>query len=204
MKKYYVDWNRTLKKYETREVDVIDEKEETITFKYGNEVITKNKVEVFDTREYADIIRKERKTSKFFKNQRLKGKGRYYTCPCCGRKIRKEEVTIDHKIPKRYFQQLAKDKYNVEDLRLVEELWKQCWNYNNLQLICRDCNQRKGSSRHMLERYIAIKSYNHKKYESVNRGCRKVRIVNNNLISKDLEEDILKRYGNTFDIKYIK
>lgn len=204
MKKYYVFYNKSNNKYEVRVANIIEEVNGTVTLIEEDKTFKKRAESIFDTKEYANIVRKEMITCKTFKTSVLKKSKKYYICPYCGRRIKKDEVTIDHKIPKRYFKRIAKDKYNIEDLRLSEDLWRQCWNYNNLQLICRDCNNKKSSSSEILNKYIVSKAYKSKKYESVNKGCRKVHITNNNWLSKDLEEDILKKFGNTFDIKDIK
>ena len=200
MKKYYVFYNKENKKYEIKKANIIKESEDVFLISEGGKIIAKDKKHLFESKEYAEIVKKEMATTKAVKN---KFKGKYYVCPICGKRIRRNEITVDHKIPKKYFQELAREKYNVDDIRLVEDLWKQCWNYNNLQLICEDCNKKKGANPYMLERYIAKKSYMSKKYEALNRGSRKIHIRNGNFISRDLEMDILKRYGNTFDKKYI-
>ncbi len=200
MKRYYIFYNKDNKKYEVRKANIIGETEETYVILEGEERINKKKSGVFDDKEYANIVKKELITTKTVKN---KFKGKYYVCPICGKRVRRNKITVDHKIPKKFFQQLAKDKYGIDDLRLAEDLWKQCWNFSNLRLICEDCNQKKGSNPYMLERYIAKKSYMQKKNECINRGARKMNIRNNNFVSRDLEMEILRRYGNTFDKKYI-
>ena len=200
MKKYYVFFNKDNRRYEVKKANVIRELENAYVILEGEKEMLREKDCIFNDKEYADIVKKEIVTSKTMKS---KFKGKYYVCPVCGKRVRRDQVTVDHKIPKDFFKRLAKEKYGVDDLRLVEELWKQCWNFSNLRLICKDCNQKKSSSPYILERYIAKKSYMQKKNECINRGARKMNIRNNNFISKDLEMEILKRYGNTFDKKYI-
>ena len=200
MKKYYVFFNKSNRRYEVRKATIIGETEDSYVILEGEDTIVKRKDCVFDDKNYANTVKKELVTTRTVKNR---FKGKYYICPKCGKKIRRNEITVDHKIPKAFFKKLAKERYGVDDLRLAEELWEQCWNFNNLRLICEDCNKKKSSNPYILERYIAKKSYMQKKNECVNRGARKMNIRNNNFISKDLEMEILRRYGNTFDKKYI-
>ena len=198
MNKFCVFYNKENGKYETRKAEVVGRYEDGYILKIGDLEIRKNFENVFDDKAYTDIVKKEMIISKAVKQKAFKGK--YYTCPICGKKIRRDEATVDHKIPKRYFNALAKKNYNVDDIRLVQTLWSQCWHKDNLQVVCSSCNKRKGGSTKILSNMIKRKSYNQKKYEGLNRVNRKIHVRRNSFISQEVVMDIVKQYGNTFSI----
>lgn len=204
MSKFFVYYNRGNGRYETREANIVGETEDNYAIEIDNKVIYKRKESFYNDRAYTDIVKKEMITSKIVKKNFFKGK-RYMKCPTCGKKIDASKATIEHLVPKAFFLEIAKEKYGEDDLRKVPDLWKQCWNFQNLSVVCEDCNKRKGSSKKVLDRYIGIKSYRQKKYECISRNNRKVHIQRNIFgLSKDVEEYVAKRYGNTFSIKDIK
>lgn len=118
MKKWYVFFNKSNRRYEVRKATIIGETEDSYVILEGENTIVKRKDCVFDDKNYANTVKKELVTTRTVKNR---FKGKYYICPKCGKKIRRSEVTVDHKIPKAFFKKLAKEKYGVDDLRLVEE-----------------------------------------------------------------------------------
>lgn len=204
MDKFFVYYNKGAKKYETRKADIIKETKDSYIIKVDNQKISKRKESFYSDRAYTDIVKKEMITSKTLKKKTFKGK-RYITCPVCGKRIDINHATVEHLIPKSFFSELAKERHSEDDLRNVPELWLQCWNYNNLILLCEDCNKQKGSSRRVLDGYIGMKAYKQKKYECLSRNNRKVHIQRNMFtLSKDVEEYVAKRYGNTFSMRDIR
>lgn len=67
---------------------------------------------------------------------KLMGSGQRAKCACCGKYFLEDELTIDHKIP------LSKGG---------------TWHFQNLQLMCRKCNQGKGNTWDLQDIFNAIK-----------------------------------------------
>lgn len=127
-----------------------------------NEYITENvyKNNLEDTYQKAKLVSKEISIKNNFKNK--KRINDVHTCEWCSKKD--NSLTVDHIQPLSYFG-------GIKTIRNDYSLWKKAWSESNLQILCEECNRRKGSNTH--ERLNTLDFYARKKQYSKVKGKRR-------------------------------
>lgn len=154
---FIVTYKKDLKKYRVEKVNIIEEEGKQYIIEVDNCLIKRHKEHVYDDMDIAILISKEMNIKRKMKNEELarikKDKKDYYECPICNKHINInrddifEQMTIDHKLPRNYF----KNENGGEDVRLNKALHSKMWNKDNLRVICKDCNRKKGNDDRLIK-----------------------------------------------------
>lgn len=154
--KFIITYNKDLKKYRVEKVSIIEEEEKQYTIEVDNCLIKRHKNHVYEDMDVAILVAKEMNIKRKMKNEELarikKDKKDYYECPICHKHIDInrddifEQMTIDHKLPRSYF----KNENGGEDIRLNKILHSKMWNKDNLRIICKKCNKKKGDDNRLV------------------------------------------------------
>lgn len=127
-----------IKKGEIRKVKVLNQSEDTCSVydKKDMKILhnVKNK-EIEYSYKNAEMKLKELNIVKSFKRRKANKKG-ICTCEWCGSKG--DDLTVDHIYPLSKFG-------GREKIRKNKAVWREAWSYDNLQILCKECNQRKDS-----------------------------------------------------------
>ena len=125
-----------VRKNQIERVVIVKKYDSKSLVKSGIEEILMDNNNIYNSREEANMAKKEIQITRDFKNKSANKQG-YCVCEYCNKKIHKSSATIDHIIPLKHFGGRRKLR---EDIKKWEEAWDV---ETNIVIACKECNEEK-------------------------------------------------------------
>lgn len=162
-----------IKKNKIESIKIINKGKQKSLVKLNKEELLIDNGNIYYSKNEANVAKQEKQIVKNFKLDNTSKNG-YGLCAYCGKKIHKDNCTVDHIQPLSSFG-------GKRNLRNDRELWKLAWDRDyNLAISCEECNSEKDN--------LNVNLFEHK----LSILDRKAKILNMNKLKKSSEECIGK------------
>lgn len=192
-------------KHHIKKIEVLEVRKFDSIIKLNNgDIIKRRNSQIINNYNLACIVREEIQVRYNFKKKVYEEEGKFVCNICKSSGTNPEYFTLDHIKP------LSSYRGN---LRNNKEAWSYYWNTNNLQILCKRCNNAKGklspSFNYKIDRLARKRNMKNQKRAYSNRAVNKVGFAigtgkrNRKRIDMDTAMQIAKRDSRVLDLELI-